>query len=250
MTNSSNFGADYLVYGWHIMWQKGLRRYALIPLLINLLLFSAGLMWAIGSTPSWVSQIMAWLPSYLQFLEILVWPLLVVTIIIVFALSFTTLATVIASPFNSILAEQVAFRRAGLTPRPVTLLGLVADLPRVLGRELQKLGYLLPRLLVVGLLALILPVIGQLLWLLFAGWVMTIQYIDYAFDNQRISFSQMRRELGQQRGKSLTFGLVVALLASIPLINLLIMPLAVCAATALWVDHFHQPSYANSATNS
>jgi CysZ protein len=147
------------------------------------------------------------------------------------------------------LAEQVAFRRAGLTPKPVSMLGLIADLPRVLSRELQKLLYLLPRLLLVTLLALLLPVVGQLLWLLFAGWMMTIQYIDYAFDNRRISFAQMRRELGQQRGKSLTFGLTVALLASIPGVNLLIMPLAVCAATALWVDHFHQPSYAISVTN-
>lgn len=250
MTTRSNFAADYVIYGWQIMWQPGLRRYALIPLLINLLLFSVGVTWAIGSTPLWVSQIMGWLPSYLQFLEILVWPLVVLTIILVFALSFTTLATIIAAPFNSVLAEQVAFRRAGLVPRPATIMGLVADLPRVLGRELQKLLYLLPRLVIVGLLALMLPVIGQLLWLLFAGWMMTIQYMDYAFDNQRISFADMRHELGQQRGKSLTFGLVVAFLASIPLVNLFIMPLAVCAATALWVDHFHQPSYANSATNS
>ena len=167
-----------------------------------------------------------------------IWPLVIITIVMVFALSFTTLATIVASPFNSILAEQVVYRRAGLTAAPVTLLDLLGDIPRVLVRELQKLVYLLPRLLVVALLALLLPVVEQLLWLLFAGWMMTLQYIDYTFDNQRISFSQMRAELAQQRGKSVSFGVALVIVASIPLVNLLIMPLAVCAASALWVDHF------------
>lgn len=238
MTVRSNFAPKYLVYGWHIMWQKGLRRYVLLPLLINLLLFSAGLVWAIDNSPIWVATIMAQLPGYLQFLTVVIWPLVIITIVMIFAMSFTTLATIIASPFNSILAEQVVYRRAGLTAAPVTLLGLLGDIPRVLVRELQKLVYLLPRLLVVALLALLLPVVGQLLWLLFAGWMMTLQYIDYTFDNQRISFSQMRIELAQQQGKSITFGVALVVVASIPLVNLLIMPLAVCAASALWVDHF------------
>lgn len=245
-TSQSNFAPDYLIYGWHIMWQKGLRRYALMPLLINLVLFSAGVVWVVQSAPEWVAAIMTMLPSYLQFLEWLLWPLLVITIILVFALSFTTLATIIAAPFNSLLAEQVVFRRSGLPPRAMTALGLLKELPRVLSRELQKLLYLLPRLLIVGLLALLLPVVGQVLWLLFIGWMITIQYLDYPFDNQHISFRQMRRSLAQQRGKSLTFGLTIALLASLPLVNLLIMPVAVCGASALWVDHFHQPRYANS----
>lgn len=240
MTSASHFGADYVIYGWHIMWQRGLRRYAFIPLIINVLLFSAAVVWAAHSLPTWVANIVALLPSYLQFLEVLVWPLVIVTLIALFALSFSTVATLIAAPFNSILAEQVVFRRGGIKPRPVTMTALVSDIPRVIGRELQKLLYLLPRLLIIGLIALVIPVLGQLLWILFMGWIMTLQYIDYAFDNNHISFRVMRQSLRQQRGKSLSFGLVIAVLASIPGVNLVIMPLAVCGASALWVDHFQQ----------
>jgi CysZ protein len=68
--------------------------------------------------------------------------------------------------------------------------------------------------------------------------MMTIQYVDYPFDNHKVPFPEMRDALKQKRGQALSFGAVVMLLTMVPIINLFVMPIAVCGATAMWVDHY------------
>ena len=233
----SEFGASYVGRGFELAFQKGLRRYALIPLLINFVLFSIAIYAIFHYTTVWVSDFLAWLPEWLRWLEIILWPLVILTVVLLFALTFTSVANIIASPFNSFLAEKVEARLTGIAPADNGVAGLVKDIPRTLGRELQKLVYFIPRSIGFLLLLLFVPVIGQILWLLWGGWMMTIQYADYAFDNHKVPFRQMRMSLGKRQGKSLSFGVVVAFLASIPIVNLIMIPVAVCGATAFWVDH-------------
>ncbi|CAB0150354.1 Sulfate transporter CysZ [Pseudidiomarina piscicola] len=234
---SSDFGASYVARGFELAFQKGVRRYALIPLSINIVLFSIAIYFTFHYTTLWVADLIAWLPSWLQWLELVLWPLIIIGVLLLFALTFTSVANIIASPFNSLLAEKVEERLTGVPAPNGGVAGMLKDIPRTLGRELQKLVYFVPRTLGFLLLLLFIPVIGQLLWLLWGGWMMTIQYADYAFDNHKVPFRNMRRSLHQHQGKSLTFGVVVAFLASIPLVNLIMIPIAVCGSTAMWVDH-------------
>ena len=67
--------------------------------------------------------------------------------------------------------------------------------------------------------------------------MMAIQYCDYPFDNHKIDFNQMRQRLTEHKGKSYSFGLAATLISMVPLLNLVLMPVAICGATALWVDH-------------
>jgi CysZ protein len=67
---------------------------------------------------------------------------------------------------------------------------------------------------------------------------MAVQYKDYPFDNHKISFFEMKEALKQHQGLSYSFGISVAIFSMIPIINLVIMPVAICGATALWVDHY------------
>ena len=116
---------------------------------------------------------------------------------------------------------------------------IIKDLPRIFKRELQKLVYFLPRMLLCAVLYFI-PVFGQIIapfiWFAFAGWMMAIQYADFAFDNHKIGFKEMKSALSKRLGKNLTFGMLVSFLTTVPLINFIIMPIAVCGATAFWVD--------------
>ncbi|PTB85799.1 hypothetical protein C9939_04210 [Pseudidiomarina aestuarii] len=73
---------------------------------------------------------------------------------------------------------------------------------------------------------------------------MTIQYADYPIDNHKIPFKNMRHQLWSIKGKSLSFGCLVAFLASVPLINLIMIPVAVAGATAMWVDHLRDQALA------
>lgn len=48
----------------------------------------------------------------------------------------------------------------------------------------------------------------------------------------------MRRALRQHKTDNLQFGALVSLFTMIPILNLVILPVAVCGATAMWVDRY------------
>ena len=159
-----------------------------------------------------------------------------VSILLIFALIFGTLANFIAAPFNGLLAEKIELHLTGQPLGDTGMLDVIKDIPRTLGREFAKLGYYLPRAIGFLLLFFILPVFGQILWFLFTAWMMAIQYCDYPFDNHKVSFKQMRRTLHQSRGNCFSFGITVSLFSMIPVVNFLVMPVAICGATAMWVE--------------
>ncbi|MDP6189303.1 MAG: sulfate transporter CysZ, partial [Gammaproteobacteria bacterium] len=113
---------------------------------------------------------------------------------------------------------------------------------RSLGRELSKWLYYLPRVLVLLMLGWtpLVQLMVPWLWLIFAAWMMAVQYVDYPMDNNRTSFKAMLRHLRQRKLLHLSFGSGVSLLLLVPLVNFFVMPIAVVAATALWVDEHRQ----------
>jgi CysZ protein len=106
-------------------------------------------------------------------------------------------------------------------------------------REWQKFAWYLPRAIVLLLLYFI-PGIGQtvapVLWFLFSAWMLAIQYCDYPFDNHKVPFKEMRTALRTRKVANMQFGALTSLFTMIPFLNLFIMPVAVCGATAMWVD--------------
>lgn len=234
-------GVHYFSVGWKLIRLPGIRRFVIMPLLVNILLMGGAFIWLFQRLGQWVPELMAMVPGWLQWLSYLLWPLLVLSIILVFSYFFSTIANWIAAPFCGLLAEQLEGRLTG-NPLPDSgWSGLIKDLPRILKREWQKLAYYLPRAL--GLLVLyFLPGFGQtvapVLWFLFSAWMMAIQYCDYPFDNHKVSFRQMRSAMGQNKTMSMQFGALVSLFTMIPILNLVIMPVAVCGATAMWVERY------------
>ncbi|WP_082873138.1 sulfate transporter CysZ, partial [Oleiphilus sp. HI0079] len=110
-------------------------------------------------------------------------------------------------------------------------------IPRTVFRELRKLMYYLPRVLALFVLGLIPGVnaIVAIVWIVFSGWMMAIQYVDYPADNNGVSFDDLRKILGQHRGAALGFGLCTFGLTLVPIINLIILPAAVCGGVVFWV---------------
>lgn len=233
-------GASYFLKGFSLMQQKGVRRFVLIPLLINILLFSTAFYFVYMELDNYISRFMAWLPSMLDWLSVIIWPFAVISILIIFSFIFSTVANWLAAPFNGLLSEKIeAILRGQPTPKGDTL-DIVKDIPRTLSREWTKLKYYLPRAIGFFILLWVLPVIGQIIWFLFIAWMMAIQYKDYPFDNHKIPFDQMKLLLKQNQGVSYSFGITVALFSMIPIINLVVMPMAICGATALWVDYYQE----------
>ncbi len=234
----SGFGC--LVEGFALVRQPGMRRYVVVPGLINAIVLIVLVTFSVREFEYWVDAIVGLLPDWLSFLSWLVW--IVGVVIAAFALLyvFTIIANLIASPFNAVLATKIEERLSGGSSTPSISLWLV--IPKAVMREVSKFLYLLPRL--VGLLVIsVIPIINAgapVLWLLFGAWMMAIQYCDYAADNNDVSFAALRTRLEKKRVQAVLFGLPVYLLLAIPLINLILIPIAVAGGTVFWVRNLSQ----------
>ena len=233
-------GLGYLGEGFRLIRQPGLRLFVIIPLVINIFLFAL-LFYFLGELFSLlIASAMAWLPdwAWLQALDWLFWILYGVVILLMLAYGFVIIANLIGSPFYGYLAELT---EKHLTGQVVSAEGswaaIIKDIPRALWREVQKILYYLPRalgLFIIGLIPVV-NLVAAVLWFLFNSWMMALQYVDYPADNHRVSFPRLRRDLAASRLSALGFGLPVALAAMVPILNLIVVPAAVCGATAFWV---------------
>ena len=237
----SRSGFHYFAHGWRLITLPGIKRFVILPLLVNILLLGGAFWWLYSRLHVWIPQLMNHIPHWLQWLSYLLWPLVILAVVLIFSYFFSTLANAIAAPFSGLLAEQLEARLTGQRLPDSGWVALLRDLPRVMYREWMKLRYYLPRALILFLLHFI-PGFGQtvapVLWFLFGAWMMTIQYCDYPFDNHKVDFAIMRGALRRHKLRNMQFGAAVGLCTAIPVLNLLIMPVAVCGATAMWVDQY------------
>ncbi len=234
-------GFDYFFQGISLALAPDIRKFVILPLLTNIILVGGALFYLFSHLNEWISKWMSHIPDWLSWLSYLLWPILVITILGTFSYFFSTLANLIAAPFNGILSEKVEQKLCGQLSDDQSLVSTIKDTPRIILREIQKILYFLPRTLGL-LLVLLIPAIGQtagaVLWFVFSAWILAIQYCDYPFDNHKISFKKMRWDLKQNQTKAYGFGICVAFFTTIPILNLIVMPAAVCGATAMWVNEF------------
>lgn len=250
MKGNPALGFSYLLRGFRMLRQPGLRRYVAVPVTVNIVVFAALVTLLLRQFERWMAELMAWLPDWLDFLSWLLWPLLVLLLLVVVFYSFSVVANFIASPFNGVLAEKVELMLTGESPpESVGFGGLIRDLPRSLGKELRKLGYYIPRALAI-LVVMFIPVLNistPLLWFLLGAWMMAIEYCDYPMDNHRYTLARVRQRIGDRRLTSFGFGAGVMAGTMVPFLNLLIMPAAVCGATLYWVERLREDSGATPA---
>ena len=231
-------GAGFLLRGFSMLPEPGIRRFVLIPLIINSFLFSGAIWLLLNQFDRWVAYCLDRLPSWLSFLHWLLWPLFAALVLIVVYYGFSIVANLIAAPFNGFLSEKVEHMQHGAIMENEGWKGMLAMIPRALQRELAKMAYYLPRLLILIILSFI-PIINlaaPVLWFLFGAWMMAIQYCDYPMDNNKVSFKQMKVLLAQRRLTSLGFGSLVQIGMMIPVVNLIMMPAAVIGATLYWIE--------------
>ena len=241
MLKDITLGAKYFIKGFSWLNHPKLRPYIIIPLIINMLLFIGMLFFAKHYFNQFILWLDSYLPTWLHFLNWLLWGIFITAFYLVVVYSFVMFANIIGSPFNSFLAEKTEtlikydeqFDEAGLFE-------FLKDIPRTLNRELRKLCYYIP-LLLLFLLLFIVPIIhivAGILWFLFSAWMLAIQYIDYPFDNHKTAFIQMRAMLSKRRWLCLSFGSISLLTSLIPVLNFIVMPASVIGATIMWVEEF------------
>ena len=238
MTQNLLKGAQYLLTGFNIITKPGIRLFVIIPLIVNILLFTLLFIFA----RHYINEFNAWftgyLPSWLAWLSVILWCLFVVSFFLIMVYTFTLIANAISAPFNGFLSEKVEMYLTGKTQDPRTLAQNIKDIPRILGRQFSILIYYLPRVLALLLLFFIpvIQVFAAILWFLFHAWFMAMIYIDYPTDNHRINMITVRQWMSENRALMLGFGLSVLTATLIPILNFVTIPAAVAGATALWID--------------
>jgi CysZ protein len=230
-------GAICLGRGLKIIWQPGIRRYVVMPLLINIVLFG-GLIWmGYGQFSPLVESAISYVPGFLDFLRWIIWLLITMLTAIIVFFTFTPIANIVAAPFNALLSEKIEIKLTGKDiGASSSFVKMIHD--SVLS-QLRKLVYILlwsAGLLLVSIIPLI-NFLAPLLWVIFGSWLISLEYLDYPMGNHELSFSREKQILSKRRGLSLGFGGSVMVLTSIPLLNFIVMPASVAGATVLWVDH-------------
>ena len=223
--NNPVLAVGYLLKGLSLLTSTSLRSFILIPILINLMLYSAALTLGYYYISDLINQ---FIPSWLHWLSWVLWPLFFISFFIAGFFTFTVLANLLASPFYGKLSSKTV----------VLVSNTVAEakeqpLPLVVSAELKRATYLLARAIPLVILSFIpgLNVLAPFLWALFGAWGMALEYCAYPLENAGVLFTEQQQLLKSVRLGALSFGGVAALAITIPVLNILIAPAAVIGAT-------------------
>ncbi|WP_045224246.1 sulfate transporter CysZ [Methyloterricola oryzae] len=217
----------FLVQGLKLLNAPGLRRYVWFPILINVVLYSAGFWLA----SRYFTAAMHWLvPAWLDWLRWLLWPLFALLLLATAFFTFTLMTNLLGSPLYGRLTEQVRrLQASGQIAAPGSEHSALASL----FSESRRLGYFALRALPLLALFLIplINVIAPFLWMLFGAWSLSLDYMAYPLEARGLLFKEQRDVVRKRRLDMLAFGGAVMLGLAIPLLNIFIPPAAVIGAT-------------------
>ena len=218
------------------MRQPGVRIYAVVPLLINLVLFASLIWFGYEQFSPLVDYMMSGVPAIFNFLRWIIWIVISTFTAIFVFFTFTPIANIVAAPFNALLSEKIEIR---LTGKAISANSSFMQMARdSFLSQIRKLVYIISWSAVLLLISLI-PLVNfaaPFLWVIFGSWLLSLEYLDYPMGNHQLNFTRQKQILAARKGLSLGFGSSVMVLTSIPLLNFIVMPVAVAGATVLWVE--------------
>ena len=218
--------------GFNLIFLPSIRRFVIIPLIINIGLFTSAIYLLSQKMDEWIQSL---LPSWLSWLEWLIWPLFATTALLFVFYSFTLVANLIAAPFNSLLAARVEAYLSGQPVEHISTEKLWKLVIRSITSEIHKLLYFIMWLIPLIILTLVpgINLVAPFAWLIFTTWSFSLEYIDYPLSNHGLLFKQVRLYNRQHRMRALGLGSGIFIITSVPVLNFLAMPVAVAGATKL-----------------
>lgn len=232
-------GMSYLLLGITHLPTQGLKRFVILPIIFNLFVF-IGLFYLIYHylfpfSNYYHNQ----LPTWLNFVSGIFTFFFVISFFLFFLATFTLLFNLLSAPFNGLLAERAQYLlRNQLTPE----LTFTQITVRTIKRQIQFISYFLPRFLGMCFLFFI-PFIHffyPFLWFIFNAWMLSMQYQDYAMDNNLVDFKTMKSLMKQNKDESLGFGLLINFISFIPILNIITMPAGVIGGVLMFCDRHSQ----------
>lgn len=230
-------------------------KYIAIPIAVNLVVAIAlysGLLyfgWQIvdgiqGDLTTWLNQLIDNLPQWLGFLSYgvvgllaIVRILLAIVLLIATGFVLTQFGVLLGAPWYGQLSEQLEKLKTGKVE--LIELNIVRDLGRAILYELKKL--ILIALVAIPLLAInFFPGVGTIISSIgsftLAVTIVCLDFLDSCLERRRLKFRQKLGIVLKSLPASASFGLVCLGLISIPLVNLITIPLCVASGTLFICD--------------
>lgn len=234
-------GFGFLFSGYKILKDNPqLRKWILIPFLIDLVLLFLGIYWGLEYLGTWTQSALHWLFSntngfLLQFLYYLALALIWIGFLAVWSFGICLVAGIIASPFNSILAEQTLIALGFIDDQPFQWRQWLKSSLSLVITTIFKTGLFLFLGIIIFFLAFM-PGVNFLASYL-ALMILSFDCLDYSFEvyemNLRQRISLCRKLLPEMAGMAGALGVTLF----IPGLILLVMPLAVIGAASLFDVH-------------
>jgi CysZ protein len=189
------------------------------------------------TTPSWAIAIANALgSSFLWILRLI----LVILLLLVTGFIFLQFGVLLGAPWYGKLSEELELLKLGKLPPMESNLGsTLRDVVRAILYELKKLvllaGFGLP-LLLFNFLPGIGTAIASIGYITLTATIVCLDFFDSALERRRLKFRQKLGVVAKSLPASAAFGLVCLALVSVPLINLLAIPICVAAGTLFFCD--------------
>jgi CysZ protein len=200
--------------------------------------------WKFPSLPSWNFSLPDWAVSIANALGAsFLWILrlfLVLLLLLVTGFIFLQFGVLLGAPWYGKLSEELELLKLGKLPPLESNLGsTVRDVGRAILYELKKLVLLIS----IGLPLLlfnILPGFGAAIasigYITLTATIVCLDFFDSALERRRLRFRQKLGVVWRSFPASAGFGLVCLALVSVPLINLLAIPVCVAGGTLFFCD--------------
>ncbi|WP_341731614.1 EI24 domain-containing protein [Microcoleus sp. EPA2] len=267
-------GFTYPLRAFTLLWQTPkLWGYVLIPVVLNFLigislylglLFPSlsGIDLLVADLSLRFHTLIANLPQWLSFLAVLTiafgWLLrilLVAGLLLIIGFLLVQFGVILGSPWYGELSQQLELLRNGQLPAeaPMSLTSIFQDIKRAIAFEFRKLQILLSfgiPLLVLNFIPGVGSILGSLGGVALGATLVCLDFLDAPLERRRRPFKEKLEILRGSLPASGSFGLVCFGLVSIPLLNLLAIPLCVTAGTLFFCDRIWPTRFASQEQTS
>ncbi|TAF56753.1 MAG: hypothetical protein EAZ61_02740 [Oscillatoriales cyanobacterium] len=204
---------------------------------------------AIATLPQWLH----WLDAASGFIGGFLDFVLIVLLLIVTGFAIAQFGTLLGAPWYGQLAERIELDRLGRDnlPQPEGPLAIVRDLSRALLFEVKKIVLtisLLVTFFVIGNVPIVGAIVAGTGGLITSTLMTCLDFLDAPLERRRLRFRDKLGTVLLHLPATAGFGLVCLFAVSIPIVNLVSVPVCVTAGTLFFCDRiFPQSSPPNPA---
>ncbi|MFW5887912.1 MAG: EI24 domain-containing protein [Bacteriovoracia bacterium] len=226
--------------GWKYLWGDKINLVlALIPIIVGGLLYYWLGSWAWETTSAWskslINEYIGEGSTWGSIVYYLFVSIIMVVMFFIVNWTFVLAVSLIACPFNDILSERIEKKIEG---KPIENMGqtfwkMIRRWGGILLNEAKKVLFIMV-LAIIGMLFGYFPLF-TVISLIISALLVTIEFVDYSWSRHELTFKKCRNDLTKHWLAYIISGLMFMVLMSIPIINLLFLPVAISYFTVLWI---------------